>query len=94
MALAAVSAVVFVSGVIWLCFRPGIPDWVKWEEGVSADATGQYEIVLHGKTVRVTYLADVKYDTGVIWTSRQEVKVQKALSCDIDNDGEIGRAHV
>ena len=87
MALAAVSAVVFVSGVIWLCFRPGIPDWVKWEEGVSADATGQYEIVLHGKTVRVTYLADVKYDTGVIWTSRQEVKVQKALSCDIDNDG-------
>lgn len=87
MALAAVSAVVFVSGVMWLCFRPGIPDWVKWEEGVSADATGQYEIVLHGKKVCVTYLADVKYDTRVIWTSQQEVKVQKALSCDIDNDG-------
>lgn len=126
MALAAVSAVLFVLGVMWLRFRPGIPDWVAWEEGVFADATGQYEIVLRNRTVRVTYFADIINDTGVInnivtendvkvendtsaynsekdkkhisvrnnvnsereiWTSPQEVKVQKALSCDIDNDG-------
>ena len=171
MALAAVSAVLFVLGVMWLCFRPGIPDWVVWEEGVFADATGQYEVALRDKAVRVTYLADVRNDTDVvnnavtvndmndindvkvendtsdhniekdkndisvrnnvdseretsvrtdvnterdmsvrtdvnterdmsamrnesdkndirvIWTSPQEVKVQKALSCDIDNDG-------
>lgn len=123
MALAAVSAVLFVLGVMWLRFRPGIPDWVVWEEGVFADAMEQYEIVLRDRMVRVIYFADEKNDTdvinnavtendmdaindvkvendtsdnnsekdkndtGAIWTSPQEVKVQKALSCDIDNDG-------
>lgn len=117
MALTAVSAVAFVLSMLWLHFCRGIPDWVAWEEGVFTDATGQYEIVLRDRTVRVTYLADIKNetnvtnnavtvndvkvendtsdnriekdknDTCVIWTSPQGVKVQKALSCDIDNDG-------
>lgn len=66
MALAAVSAVLFVLGVMWLRFRPGIPDWVVWEEGVFADAMGQYEIVLRDRMVRVIYFADEKNDTDVI----------------------------
>ena len=93
MALAAVSAVIFVSGMVWLHFHPGIPDWVMWEESVFADSTGQYEVSLRGKTIQVKSFVDAGKDmndvndTRVIWTSPDAVRVQKALSCDIDNDG-------
>ncbi|MDE6984187.1 MAG: CapA family protein [Lachnospiraceae bacterium] len=78
MALAAASAVVFV-----LCARlqSGIPTWVRWESSTFSDRTGMYTVALNSKTV------SVKYDTCVIWTSPEGVKVQKALSWDVDNDG-------
>jgi len=79
-ALAIVSAAIFM-----LCgtkmFFSKIPLWVCWEKNVFTDNTGNYEIVLRNKNVYV------KYDTNVIWSSPKEIKVQKALSCDIDNDG-------
>ena len=89
MALATVSAVVLVSAVWRLYFGPQIPDWVIWEDSAFADAAGQYEIELRHKTVRVRCGIEnegAKTDTRVIWTSPEEVRVQKALSCDVDND--------
>ena len=91
MALAAVSAVVFVTGV-WMQVRSGIPAWVIWEDHVIYDSTGMYEIELRDKTVSVKCTISAKSDTSVIndknviWTSPTEIKVQKVLSCDIDND--------
>lgn len=82
MALAAVSVVAFVLG-IRRHFGSDIPAWVKWESNVFSDQTGMYEIELSHKTVRVKYDANVKC---VIWTSPEDIKVQKALSCDVDND--------
>lgn len=80
MALAVVSAVLFVLWGTKLFFAK-IPLWVRWEKSAFTDKTGNYEIVLRHKKVCV------KYDTNVIWRSQKEIKVQKALSCDIDNDG-------
>lgn len=99
MALAAVSAVAFVLSILWMHFSSGIPNWVIWEESVFVDSTGQYEVELGHRTVQVKCDISVRNDTDVkdgaskrsdtcvIWTSPKEVKVQKALSCDMDNDG-------
>ena len=59
-----------------------LPQWIVWEHGTFQDASGQYQITLTGKTVRVSYK-----DT-MIWTTEKDVKVQKALSADIDRDGQ------
>jgi len=60
------------------CFLPG---WITWEKGRFQDASGVYEISLNRKAVTVLY------EDHVIWTSPEGVRVQAALSCDIDNDG-------
>lgn len=88
MALAAVSAAVFVLGA-WVYSGSGIPSWVIWEDSVFFDAAGMYEIELSHRTVSVKYNVNDKSEMtvgSVIWTSPEEVKVQKVLSCDIDND--------
>lgn len=59
-----------------------LPQWVVWEHGTLQDDSGQYEIILAGKKVRVRYGEDI------IWTTEKDVKVQKALSADIDRDGQ------
>lgn len=45
------------------------------------DSTGSYEIWLTGRAVAVSY------GGAPVWSSPEGVKVQAALSCDIDNDG-------
>lgn len=78
MALAAVSAVLYA---LWSrgAFLPG---WVRWEEGVFLDAAGEYEIRLERRKVRVSFAGEE------VWVSPEGVKVQQALSADIDNDGQ------
>lgn len=77
-ALAAVSAI--------LCVLWGrghlLLHWIVWKSGTFYDTSGQYEIVLEYKT------AEVFCDNRSIWTAPEGVKVQDAMSCDIDNDGE------
>lgn len=58
------------------------PRWVTWESICAQDASGEYEITLAQKRLSVAYRENV------IWTSPDDVKVQKALSCDIDHDGQ------
>lgn len=79
MALAAAGAVALLLYIATSCF-PGIPRWVTWKNSVVYDSGGKYQVELKEKTVYV------KNDTGVIWKSADEVRVQEALSCDIDND--------
>lgn len=69
--------------VLWL-WRKGtfLPRWIAWEHGTLQEASGAYEIILARKKV------SVRYGDAVIWTSPDGVKVQKALSCDIDHDGQ------
>lgn len=97
MALAAVSAVIFLS-VVWARHDSGIPSWVIWEDSVIRDSTGKYVIELSDRSVSVKCDVNIQNDTNVksnmsvqddinvIWTSPSEVKVQRVLSCDIDND--------
>lgn len=68
-----------------LCFfgnkGNSLPRWVDWKSGTFPDASGQYEIILRHRTVKVIY------DNSVMWTSPKDIKVQDAMSCDIDGDG-------
>ncbi len=76
MVLAAAGAIICFVGRS-LAF---LPPWVEWESGTYYSHCGEYEISLDKKTVRVLR------DHVCIWTSPEGVKVQQALSCDIDND--------
>ena len=59
-----------------------IPRWVTWNRGSMEDASKQYKIMLAQKKVSVCQGNDI------IWTSPKDVKVQNALSGDIDQDGQ------
>lgn len=59
-----------------------LPRWIRWENSAGYDASGKYQLLLSKKSVSVTY------EDSVIWTSPEGVKVQKALFCDADNDGQ------
>lgn len=58
-----------------------LPGWIEWKSGTFTDESGRYEIVLKHRTARVIC------DSSVIWTAPGEIKVQDAMSCDIDGDG-------
>lgn len=72
-----------VSAVLWFLWYSGafLPDWITWENRIVSEASGEYEITLNKKTVEVIY------QENIVWTSPAEIKVQDALSGDIDNDG-------
>ncbi len=59
-----------------------LPRWIHWKSGTFSDRTGKYDVFFNGKSVCVTY------DSSIIWNSPDGVKVQDALTCDIDNDRE------
>lgn len=79
-----IMAVAVASAIICLVGRnlAFLPRWVEWESGTYYSRCGEYEISLDRKTVRVLR------DDAVIWTSPEGVKVQEALSWDIDKDSE------
>ena len=58
-----------------------LPGWIEWKSGTFSDESGKYEIVLRHRTTRVIY------DNSVIWSVSGDIKVQDAMSCDIDGDG-------
>ncbi len=79
-----------LAGAAALCFgllRYGrsagwfLPGWVRWESRVCFDGEDGVEIRLEKKQVRL-------FAGGIcFWTSPPEIRVQDALSCDIDGDG-------
>lgn len=70
-------------GALWILWSSGhfLPRWIAWKSGTYTDASGQYEITLNHRRVEIVY------DNSVIWTSPQDIKVQNAISCDVDGDG-------
>ncbi|MBO5145284.1 MAG: CapA family protein [Lachnospiraceae bacterium] len=80
--LTVMAAAAAVGALCYLLWNNGafLPRWIVWESRELCDRSGAYEISLEHKTVRVVY------EDSVIWTSPDGVKVQQALSCDIDND--------
>lgn len=59
-----------------------LPRWITWQTGTIPDDSGEYMITVARKKVSVAC------GDNLIWTSQDDVKVQKALSCDIDHDGQ------
>lgn len=78
--IAAVCACVLIPVIGWSggYFLPG---WIEWKSGTFMDESGRYEIVLRHRTAKVVC------DSSVIWTISKDIKVQDAMSCDIDGDG-------
>ena len=78
-ALAVVGAAL---GLVW--FLEGgyfLPRWVDWKNKTFSDVSGQYEITLKRRKVKVLY------DNSVVWTSSKDIKVQDTLPLDVDGDG-------
>lgn len=80
MALISVGAILFFLWYFLWSNGVFLPHWIRWESSAFQDASDEYEVVLSHKRVSVTC------GDSVIWTSPEGVKVQKALSCDVDND--------
>ena len=70
-------------GTLWFLWSGGhsLPRWIAWKSGTFTDVSGQYVITLKRRKIEVIY------DNSVIWTTSQDVKVQNALSYDVDGDG-------
>ena len=79
-----IMALVFTGAVLYMLWRNGsfLPGWISWNNEMLYDRTGRYEITLRDRAVKVVY------DNNVIWNSPNEVKVQQAVSHDIDHDQE------
>lgn len=58
-----------------------LPHWALWNKGEYQDASGNYQILLNRRE------ASVSFRGKEIWNSPKGVKVQTALSFDIDHDG-------
>lgn len=72
-----------IGAAFWLLWQSGafLPGWIIWENRTISESSGEYEMALNRKTV------EVFCQGNTVWTSPRGVKVQDALSCDIDNDG-------
>lgn len=77
-----IMASVCIGAVLYLLWRAGafLPRWIIWENAVFQDVSQQYEMTLAHKKVTV------RHNGGVVWASPKELRVQQAMSCDIDND--------
>lgn len=82
-----IAAILAAGGVIllflWLLwgYRYSMPRWIDWKTGTFSDISGQYEVVLKHKALKVIY------DNDVIWETPKNIRIQDAMSCDIDGDG-------
>lgn len=58
-----------------------LPQWITWENREMYDQTGEYRVLLQRRKVLVFW------QDREIWSSPEDIKVQEAVTCDIDNDG-------
>lgn len=58
------------------------PNWITWEKKQIQDRSAQYEIIIKDQTVSLLH------HNALIWTSPASIKVQDAIFCDIDGNGE------
>ncbi len=76
------TALLCACAVLYVLYQNGafLPRWISWKSGMHDAQSGQYEISLQNKSVTVFY------ENAPIWTSPTDIRVQAALSCDIDRD--------
>lgn len=77
-----ITAFIGVCALFCILWSNGIflPGWIAWESEELYDRSGEYRVLLENKSV------DVIYDNSVIWGTQDDIKVQKVLSSDVDND--------
>lgn len=77
-------ALVCIGAILYLLWHSGVflPQWITWDGGTFYDASKQYEMILAHRRLRV------RQDGDVLWASPKGLRVQQALSCDVDNDGQ------
>lgn len=82
-AAAAVLAAAALFLCLWSGWREGLflPRWAVWQTREFSCAGGEYRLRLKDRAVRITR------GERILWESPEEIKVQDALSCDIDHDG-------
>lgn len=75
-------ALVSAGAILYILWGNGtfLPRWIEWKNGEFSDSAGEYEISVSNKAVQI------RYEDTLIWSSPDGVKVQDALSCDIDHD--------
>lgn len=80
---AGIAAVLCAGAILYILWHSGffLPHWIIWDEYSFGTEDGQYGISLAQKEVRV------RYDGVLVWSSPSDVKVQAAMSQDIDADG-------
>ena len=66
--------------LIW-CDRYSMPGWIDWQSRTFSDISGRYEVALKHSALKVVY------DNDVIWKTPKDIRVQDAMSCDIDGNG-------
>lgn len=78
------AALICIGAAIYIIahYEAAFPKWAAWESGTFYDQSGQYLIELRRKSISIIY------NDSVTWSSPDEIKVQQALSRDIDNDGD------
>lgn len=85
---AIILAAALLGGMGYLLWRGGVflPRWIQWADADFPDGTGSYRIVLRHGSLRVNCLSPEFKDDAGPWSPPKDVKVQKVLSFDIDND--------
>lgn len=78
----AAAAILCMGALSYILWNNGVflPRWIQWENRTFCSQSGQYKIVLSHKSVSIIS------DNTVIWTSPEAIKIQDAISCDMDND--------
>ncbi|MBD5520413.1 MAG: CapA family protein [Lachnospiraceae bacterium] len=77
-------SLVCICAVVYAIWDNGgfLPGWIEWKYCTLYDSEKKYEITLMDRKV------SVYFDSALIWTSSDEIKVQDIISCDMDNDKE------
>lgn len=78
----ATAAILCMGALSYILWNNGVflPRWIQWENRTFYSQSYQYKIVLSHKSVSIIS------DNTVIWTSPEAIKIQDAISCDMDND--------
>lgn len=83
-----ILAAALLGGLGYLLWRGGffLPHWIQWTDADFLDETGSYRITLRQGALRVNYQDPKLRDAAGLWSPPEDVKVQKVLSFDVDND--------
>lgn len=82
--LAVLAAAAGIAALLYIVWKNGVflPRWIEWESCRMYDQSEEYRIWLKNRTV------EISRQGREVWSSPDGVKVQGALTCDIDHDNQ------